>query len=100
VTVGEAYLLDRRMFRRFTTGAVLDPDWLRVSFPPLTSTTSCADSSTSAARASGRTSGLRGRVAPEWRYSAFPCYFALNVEAIANVETCFAMATPALTEKR
>ncbi|HEX9495182.1 MAG TPA: hypothetical protein VGA38_05440 [Candidatus Limnocylindria bacterium] len=31
---GEAYLLDRRMFRRLSTGAVVDPQWLRFSFPP------------------------------------------------------------------
>jgi hypothetical protein len=31
---GEAYLLDRRMFRRLSTGAVVDPDWLQFSFPP------------------------------------------------------------------
>jgi len=31
---GEAYLLDRRMFRRLSTGAVVDPEWLQFSFPP------------------------------------------------------------------
>ena len=31
---GEAYLLDRRMFRRLSTGAVIDPQWLQFSFPP------------------------------------------------------------------
>ena len=30
---GEAYLLERRLFRRKTTGAVIDRDWLRFSFP-------------------------------------------------------------------
>jgi hypothetical protein len=30
----EEYLLDRHMFRRLSTGAVVDPDWLRFSFPP------------------------------------------------------------------
>jgi hypothetical protein len=30
---GEAYLLDRRLFRRLSTGEVVDPDWLRFSFP-------------------------------------------------------------------
>ncbi len=30
---GEAYLLDRRLFRRKSTGEVIDPDWLRFSFP-------------------------------------------------------------------
>ena len=30
---GEEYLLDRRLFRRLTTGDVVDPDWLRFSFP-------------------------------------------------------------------
>jgi hypothetical protein len=30
---GEAYLLERRLFRRKTTGEVIDPDWLRSSFP-------------------------------------------------------------------
>jgi hypothetical protein len=31
---GAAYLLDRRMFRRLSTGAVVDPQWLQFSFPP------------------------------------------------------------------
>jgi hypothetical protein len=31
---GEAYLLDRHMFRRLSTGAVVDPEWLQFSFPP------------------------------------------------------------------
>jgi hypothetical protein len=31
---GEAYLLDRRMFRRLSTGAVVNPEWLQFSFPP------------------------------------------------------------------
>jgi hypothetical protein len=31
---GEAYLLSRAMFRRLSTGEVVDPDWLRFSFPP------------------------------------------------------------------
>ncbi len=30
---GQEYLLDRRLFRRLSTGAVVDPDWLRFSFP-------------------------------------------------------------------
>jgi hypothetical protein len=30
---GEAYLLERRLFRRLSTGEVIDPDWLRFSFP-------------------------------------------------------------------
>ena len=30
---GEAYLLERRLFRRKTTGDVIDPAWLRFSFP-------------------------------------------------------------------
>jgi hypothetical protein len=30
---GEAYLLERRLLRRLTTGDVVDPDWLRFSFP-------------------------------------------------------------------
>ncbi len=30
---GEAYLLERRLFRRKTTGEVIDPSWLRFSFP-------------------------------------------------------------------
>jgi len=30
---GEEYLLDRRLFRRLSTGEVVDPDWLRFSFP-------------------------------------------------------------------
>jgi len=30
----EEYLLDRRMFRRLSTGEVVNPDWLRFSFPP------------------------------------------------------------------
>jgi hypothetical protein len=31
---GEAYLLDRHMFRRLSTGEVVNPDWLQFSFPP------------------------------------------------------------------
>jgi hypothetical protein len=31
---GEAYLLDRHMFRRLSNGAVVDPEWLQFSFPP------------------------------------------------------------------
>lgn len=30
---GEEYLLERRLFRRLSTGNVVDPDWLRFSFP-------------------------------------------------------------------
>ena len=30
---GEEYLLERRMFRSLSTGAVIDPDWTRFSFP-------------------------------------------------------------------
>jgi hypothetical protein len=30
---GEAYLLERRLFRRKSTGEVIDPRWLRFSFP-------------------------------------------------------------------
>ncbi len=30
---GEEYLLERRLFRRKTTGEVIDPGWLRFSFP-------------------------------------------------------------------
>jgi hypothetical protein len=30
---GEAYLLERRLFRRKTTGEVIDPSWLKLSFP-------------------------------------------------------------------
>jgi hypothetical protein len=30
---GEEYLLERRLFRRKSTGEVIDPDWLRFSFP-------------------------------------------------------------------
>jgi hypothetical protein len=30
---GEEYLLERRMFRRLSTGEIIDPDWLRFSFP-------------------------------------------------------------------
>jgi hypothetical protein len=30
---GEAYLLDRKLFRRRSTGAVVDPAWLQFSFP-------------------------------------------------------------------
>ena len=29
----EEYLLERRLFRRLSTGAVVNPDWLRFSFP-------------------------------------------------------------------
>jgi hypothetical protein len=31
---GEAYLLDRHMFRRLSTRAVVNPEWLQFSFPP------------------------------------------------------------------
>ncbi len=30
---GQEYLLERRMFRSRSTGAVIDPDWTRLSFP-------------------------------------------------------------------
>ncbi|HET9614623.1 MAG TPA: hypothetical protein VFP22_07410 [Candidatus Limnocylindrales bacterium] len=30
---GEAYMLDRRLFRRRSTGEVIDPSWLQFSFP-------------------------------------------------------------------
>ncbi len=30
---GQEYLLERRLFRRLSTGEVADPDWLRFSFP-------------------------------------------------------------------
>jgi hypothetical protein len=30
---GEAYMLDRRLLRRKSTNEVIDPDWLRFSFP-------------------------------------------------------------------
>jgi len=30
---GQKYLLERRLFRRLSTGEVVDPDWLRFSFP-------------------------------------------------------------------
>ena len=30
---GEEYLLERRLYRRLSTGEVVDPDWLRFSFP-------------------------------------------------------------------
>jgi hypothetical protein len=30
---GEEYLLERRLFRRKSTGEVIDPTWLRFSFP-------------------------------------------------------------------
>jgi hypothetical protein len=30
---GQEYLLDRRLFRRLSTGEVVDPDWLQFSFP-------------------------------------------------------------------
>ena len=30
---GHAYLVERRLFRRRSTGEVIDPDWLRFSFP-------------------------------------------------------------------
>jgi hypothetical protein len=30
----EEYLLERRMFRRLSTGEVVDPEWLSFSFPP------------------------------------------------------------------
>jgi len=31
---GEEYLLERRLFRSLTTGAVINPTWTRFSFPP------------------------------------------------------------------
>ncbi len=31
---GQEYLLERRMFRRLSTGEVVNPEWLRFSFPP------------------------------------------------------------------
>lgn len=31
---GEDYLLERRLFRRLSTGDVIDPEWARFSFPP------------------------------------------------------------------
>ncbi|MBA2756631.1 MAG: hypothetical protein H0U37_04230 [Chloroflexi bacterium] len=31
---GEAYLLERKLFRRKSTGEVIDADWLRFAFPP------------------------------------------------------------------
>ncbi len=31
---GENYMLERRLFRRKSTGEVIDPQWLRFSFPP------------------------------------------------------------------
>ena len=30
---GEAYILERRLFRRKSTGEVIDPTWLQFSFP-------------------------------------------------------------------
>jgi hypothetical protein len=30
---GEAYLLSRSLFRRASTGEIIDPDWLQFSFP-------------------------------------------------------------------
>jgi hypothetical protein len=30
---GEAYMLERRLFRRKSTGEVIDPTWLQFSFP-------------------------------------------------------------------
>jgi hypothetical protein len=30
---GQTYLLDRRLFRRLSTGEMVDPNWLRFSFP-------------------------------------------------------------------
>ena len=30
---GQEYLLERRLFRRLSTGEVVDPDWLLFSFP-------------------------------------------------------------------
>jgi len=31
---GEAYMLERRLFRRKSTGEVIDPEWLRFAYPP------------------------------------------------------------------
>ena len=32
---GEAYLLERRLLRRLTTGEVIKPEWTQLAFPPL-----------------------------------------------------------------
>ncbi len=54
---GEAYLLERRLFRRRSTGAVVDPGWTRFSTRPATTTTCCAASTTCAAPAPRPTPG-------------------------------------------
>ena len=45
---GEEYLLERRLFRRKSTGEVIDPSWLRSPSRPGGITTSCAGSTTCA----------------------------------------------------
>ena len=44
---GEAYLLERRLFRRKRTGEVVNPAWLQFSFPTRCATTCCARSTIS-----------------------------------------------------
>ena len=39
---GEEYLLERKLFRRKSSGAVVDPAWLQFCFRPAGTTTSCA----------------------------------------------------------
>ena len=45
---GEEYLLERKLFRRKSTGEVVNPAWLQFSFPPAGTTTCCVPSNTSA----------------------------------------------------
>jgi hypothetical protein len=45
---GEEYLLERNLFRRRSTGEIVNPAWLQFSFPLTGTTTCCARSSTSA----------------------------------------------------
>jgi hypothetical protein len=36
---GEEYLLERRLLRRKSTGAIIQPAWMQFAFPPLGTTT-------------------------------------------------------------
>ena len=47
---GEEYLLERKLFRRKSTGEVVDPAWLQFSFPTSAGTTTCCVPSNTSAR--------------------------------------------------
>src|SRR5207249_5469175 len=52
---GEEYLLERKLFRRKSTGEVVDSAWLQFSFPTSGTTTCCVLSTTSEKPAIHRT---------------------------------------------